>query len=694
MADADYSLSAHRIRTGEAVALFKLARRASSNEREQFLNPISIKERLVAVPEKDRFAEERVIGQSIREHIRVLSRAVAGWAEKMPDELVQALTDTIRAGALRHEEKSRVAAFSPSYEANALIQAIDCPIAADIGAALRALGDVHRDKLLGAVLETDEPMMLAQLMMDCPQITRGRIQERVAELTPSKAGDIYSLTHVQARIEALLSAGLGEAANWFMEEERELQTWGRGPNSDRELTRLRTALRLNLLRGEWNKISTSEPPPDLTHAVRQLAMDTIEFYKAVAALRNPEGNRQIAEKTFARLQKSHPDVGAYVQNLFAARITLLLNGGFGELQDAALLRGRRILEEAEEMMLRVRVIDGSVTESFQCNKALLLLAMGRSEQAHELLASLNTTGLSTTLSAYRAVALGKLERGPEALAILDQTERMLGSSDLLRAAREHIMSGEPFSVNVNISSDDNPVPRTKAALFDLKQMNPDQQAEVLMAQPAPFNVFVSNHVRSASASVTALVPMMKHVVVDSSEDDLSALIRELLTQSLEFLGWSVSDQSKGGHTAKGNPGERDLILKKGSTTLAVIEAVVCKQYVSSQNLKKHFQKLFSYSECNLFFLLTYSYIENPSDIVYRLREVARNDSPDGFEYYQFDEIPHTDSRPAGFTAHYKAKMGTVKVVFLVLDLNQHSQRNAAITSTNKRSTLENVSSSS
>ena len=483
--NADYSLSAHRISTGQAVALFKLAKRASNSQCQRFLNHTRIRERLAAVPDKDRLAEERIIGQSLREHIRVLSRAVAGWTENMPEELAQALTNAVRAGALRHEEKGRVATFSPSYEANGLIEPIDRPIAADIGAALRALGDVHRDRLLAAVLETDEPMMLAQLIMEGPETIRERIKNRVAELTPSKAGDIYSLTHVQARIEALLSAGLGEAANWFMEEERELQTWGRGPNPDREMTRLRTALRLNLLRGEWNAISTTEPPPELTHGVRRLAIDTIDFYKAVAALRNPEGDRKIAEKTFARLQKSHPDVGAYVQNLFAARITLLLNGGFGELHDAALLRGRRILEEAEEMMLRVRVIDGSVTDSFQCNKALLLLAMGRSEQALELVASLDTTGLSTTLSAYRAVALAKLERGAEAQAVLAQTERVLGSSDVLRAAREHIMRGGPFRANANISSDDDPVPRAKAALFDLKQMNPDQQAEVLMAQPAP-----------------------------------------------------------------------------------------------------------------------------------------------------------------------------------------------------------------
>ena len=37
-----------------------------------------------------------------------------------------------------------------------------------------------------------------------------------------------------------------------------------------------------------------------------------------------------------------------------------------------------------------------------------------------------------------------------------------------------------------------------------------------------------------------------------------------------------SDQSKGGYTAKGGLGERDLIIRKDNTTLTVVEAVVCK----------------------------------------------------------------------------------------------------------------------
>ena len=568
MVAGDPVLAVQRIGTSGAAVLVKLSMRTSTDLHYRFLNPIDIKERLDTTADDQRLVQERILGEFIRAHIRVLCRAVTGWQEIVPEDLVQAVVNAVRAGALRHQEKGRIAAFSPSYEASGLVEPLDRPIAADIGAALGALDEVHAEQLLMAVLETDEPMILAQLLGSAPHNARDKIKQRIALLTPSEAGDIYSLTHAQARIEALLSANLGEAAQRFMDDERELKTWGRGADPEREMIRMRATLRLNLMRGEWDKISTREPPSGFKGARRESANEIIHFYKALAALKNPLGDRQRAEQVFAGLQKRHPDVAAYAQNLFAARITLLLAGDFSQLQGAALGRGRQVLIEAEEMMLLSRSVDNSAADSFQCNKALLLLAMDQPEDAAEMLASVQVISLHSTVAAYRSVALSRLDRGQEAVAILDEAERVHGVSDLVRAAREHVESGKAFFANASILSTDNPVPRAKVALFDLKQMNPEQQADVLMAQAGHFSVFVTDQVRSAAASVTSLVPMMRNMVIDTVEDDVSALIRELLTHSLQFLDWTVSDQSKGGHTAKENPGERDLILKKGSTTLA------------------------------------------------------------------------------------------------------------------------------
>jgi hypothetical protein len=180
--------------------------------------------------------------------------------------------------------------------------------------------------------------------------------------------------------------------------------------------------------------------------------------------------------------------------------------------------------------------------------------------------------------------------------------------------------------------------------------------------------------------------MMTDVTIDSCEDDLSALFRVVLAASIQYLGWTVPDQSRGGFTAKGNPGERDLLIEKNGTTLAVIEAVVCSRPLTQEwmrgELTSHFQKLFAYDQCVLFFHLTYAYIENPASTLVYLKQTAEKDVPAGFQYVDCQDIPHADSQPVGFIAQYTGEFGPIKAVFLVLDMGQHHQREAAKTAAN------------
>ena len=682
VAASDYTLSANRVSVSGAVSLVELALRTKPELRQKFFSPVDIKGRVAAAVAADEniYTVTDAIARSIRVHVRILSRAAAGM-EAAPDELVDALIAAVRAGALKHDEKGRIAAFAPRHESDLFRAPLDRPIASDLGAALAALREPHKERLLSVILEIDEPMVLAQLLSFVPHIARDRFERRITELTPSEAGAIYSLTEAQARIEALLSADLIDAAARFMEAEKDLNPLGAVP--ERVMTRLRATLRLQLLRRDWTAIANAEPPPDLSPGEKTSAVETINFYKAAALLINPDGDRRLAEQMFMQLQHRRPDVVAYATNLFAARISLLLGGDlFRQLHDAALIRGRQVLAEAEQMMLQVRAIGDSDLEIFTCNRALLLLALGQPEQANELLTSLHAVRLRDRAAAYAAVALARMGRARESIAILEQAEQALGSTDTLEAARAHIKSGKAFAAIVNLSSEDDPVRRVKIALFDLQQMDPIQQARVLHPQ-SELAAFVTDQVRSAASSLVSLVPMMKGVTIDSCEDDLSAFIRELLAARLQYVGWSVPDQSKGGFTAKGNPGERDLLLQKDSSTLAVVEAVVCDRPItqewSRQDLTSHFQKLFAYSTCNLFFHLTYSYIDNPASILGHLRQVAEHDAPAGFAFRECEDIPLTDSQPVGLTAVYDGPLGEVKVVFLLLDMSQYLQKEAGKT---------------
>jgi hypothetical protein len=332
-------------------------------------------------------------------------------------------------------------------------------------------------------------------------------------------------------------------------------------------------------------------------------------------------------------------------------------------------------------MLRVRDLSAADLEVFNCNKAVLLLGLGRPDEAKHTLAKTTAVRLGDRIAAYTAVALARMGRSPESQDILKAAEKLSGQTQTLRAAQEHIETGKRFVGSAHVASDESAVIRIQSALFRLSQMDHVQQATVFVEAAEPFDVFITDLVRTATGRLTALAPMMTNIRIDSCEDDLNALLREILSAQVAHLGWSVPDQSKGGWTAKGNPGERDLLVQKNGATLTVLEAVVCDRSVTQEwvrrNLASHFQRVLAYDQCTFFFHLTYAYIEQTDDIMKYLKEMAETEAPAAFKYKGHDEIVKTDSRPPGFIAEYERQRGTVKVAFLILDMGQISQREAA-----------------
>lgn len=322
------------------------------------------------------------------------------------------------------------------------------------------------------------------------------------------------------------------------------------------------------------------------------------------------------------------------------------------------------------------------SEVFASNVALLRLAVGLPELALQTLTSLQAVNLKETVAAYTAVALSRLGRVAEAIAGLKSAEDTFGLTDVLRAAGEHIENGSPFASVPSLSSEDDPLPGARRARLDFLQMDHERQAQVLSSEREPFDSFMIDCVRSSAGSVISLVPVVKNGDSGPLEDDLTAVIGEVLAAHILFLGWTLGP-SPGGVTAKGNQGRRDLVLQKGSSTLAVIEAVICNRPVTHEwsrgELTSHFQKLLAYAPCRLFFHLTYSTIENPASIVGHLRRAAKEEAPFGFSCIDCEDIRLTDSRPTGLIARYNGEFGEIKVVFLILDLGQHIQRTAAKT---------------
>ena len=656
--------------TGAAV-LVKIALRAPPSSSRRFFYPIDTVGTLEGLSEEQRFSLVFDLGWSIRTHIRTLSGALLDPSSTALEEITCALAASIRMGALAHREKGRIAAFSPYYEDHGSEGYRGLPIAVDIGSAIGKLSGTHRDRILDSVLETDEPMLLGQLLLCSSYTTRDQIRRRIEALTPDEAGEVYSLTDTQARIETLLSAGLAEAAERFIEVERQLNTLG--TVTGRLVARLRVRLRLHLLRHEWDEIASTKIPDGLTRAEQRSADEAVRFYKGLAILRDPHGDREAAKEIFSHLHRERPDVFAYFVNLFAVGVCILQeNDMFGTLSGTAVVQGYQLLAYNEKRLHQYRLISKQDAGSFTCNKAQLLIALGRTQQALELFTPMDISILSDYEAALAAVAHARLNRISEAQSILEVAERQVGKTEVLSAAQDHITHPIPYAGEATHSLRDD-VERVKGAFHDFNQMDHVEQSKV-MDPTGTVDRFVISHVRAAASGVTDLVPTIRNVVIDSCEDDLNALFKGYLSQRVQNLGWSVGDQSKGGFTARGNPGERDLVIGKGSTTISIIEAVLCRRSVDRTNLESHLRRLLAYGQCSLFFLVVYSYIDRPGTILQMIREISSKSVNAGFMYLRSCEIAHEDSRPPGFTLYYQGEYGEVRVVCLVLDIHQRAQR--------------------
>jgi hypothetical protein len=188
-------------------------------------------------------------------------------------------------------------------------------------------------------------------------------------------------------------------------------------------------------------------------------------------------------------------------------------------------------------------------------------------------------------------------------------------------------------------------------------------------------------VRAAAESVISLVSLTKFAKTGLYENEITALIRMPLAASVRLLRWTVPYLSPGGYSARGNAGERDLVIEKNGTTIAVIEAIACRNPMTHRSMQgdltRHFKKLFGYSSCAFFVYLAYSDVDDPSVVLGHLRRMAEKEALPPFSYSRSKEIPLTDSGPTGFVAEYQGSLGPVKVLFLVLDMRQYAQEEAA-----------------
>ena len=682
LATGEFRLSARQMSKGQSISLYNLALQAGGEMLSSLLDPLALASRLAIVsldPQSlDALQAMDSIKRSIRVHVRVLCRIVSALDTEVPQDLLTALISTVRSGASNRLGRNQLDAFAASFDADRPGSDGDRPISADLGEALTALSEEQRQRLLTIVLMIEEPATLAQLLSYVPSVLHPAIRERIGVLTPGYSTDLMMLTAEQARIEHLLNEGITDVASLFLDEESKLETLGKVPG--RSLQRLRFRLRLLLLAERWPELDSVAVPEGMSEQDRAAAQDAIDFFRGLSLLRRRQP--QPAIEIFHRLHVQHREISAYFTNLHAAEtLTLVVDNNFGFLDAAERDQARELIVEGRRVVNTQRNLTEADETAILLNSALLSLAIRQPKQALDLLLAVKTDRPSETIYAYKALALDRLGNPHLAQATLREAESKLGKTQLIEAVANQINAGIPFVGPISSVSDEDPVLWIRRAIEKLLALDAVDQARALSPTDATIGDFLLGHLREASSGVTQLVPMMRKLGLDSLEDDVTALLKEILNGRLRLVSWALGDQSKGGWTAEENPGERDLVVKRDTAILSVVEAVMVRNsttYEAVRNdLTLHFKKLFAYASCKVYFHVSYVMVPNPRSVLEHLNAAARSSAPSGIDFLKIEPLVVNDSGPMGFSAVYASEIGERRVHFLALDLHQGLEKKAA-----------------
>ena len=539
------SLSVRQMEVTHAQTLVALAFKNDAT-RNRLIGAVDVASWLGAGPPspQEEHTYKHLLARRVRLQIRVLSRAIAGWPTAIPDALVEALGRTLHVGATDQRQLERIDAFLLDLSLGMNWATQERPIAIDLAAALRRVEGPGLQRLITELCQVREPAVLAGIVANTPSTVNQLIKAHLLTLTPKTSSEVIMLPALQVRVEALLNAQLPDLAEVFIAAEREAIPGRAVPN--RAITTLRSSLFALYVRENWSAIASFVLPESIPNVEKREAHDALMFYRALAELRKPAGDAAAAEAMFLQLTQRHRAVLSYQVNLFASRLQRLLGANtLGLLSGSDLSDAKRYLNEAQREVRSLLRHSASDLKALDVNRAILLLAARRPRESLQVLLELRENELDSRPEGFRALALARLGNTPEALALLNQIERMFGRSDFISAIRENIDTNRPFAVAPSLSLDDDPVPGLRQAFQAFARLGHIEQAQVLQDR-GQFELYMLEQVRGACASVVALAPMMRDLGMVRYEDDITGVLKQLLLSRLLLVQWTVADQSRGG----------------------------------------------------------------------------------------------------------------------------------------------------
>lgn len=655
-----------------AARLVATALAQSAPERDALLLPVDSAKLLRDTPDNERTSLHYSIAQTLRQHVRLLARAVAGWPNReVPKELCDALQTLTSRSVIEHAEKGRVGALTDKYTALRSYAQKESSPAPDLAAAWRRLDACRQEDMLMAFVQSDDPVLLAELLQNLPAAAKPTIQAKLRQLKPGEASSVWSWPELQQRITALLAAGEYELAREHLSEAQ--KNLDRAPPEFR-LNFFGLELQLLLKEQNWTALDTASVPSALKEATMRQAQDQLAFYKATSQLLRPNGNLASAQVVLQRLAAHAGTSSTYRDNVFAVALQQLLGPTLQPLTDDDKVTGEALLAQINAA---VTADEKSAHSSLLANRALLLLALQKPKDAVDSIAARRHDTRNRDLELIAVLAKSEMGLRDEAMALLNAAILEFGADDRFLTVKNDLQASIPFANVTSASFVIDPISSIRVALQQLAELLPAQVGDVLGPPGRGLKGFLIREVSRAVATLQHMAAMLrgrKNPKEEAKyEDDLNTAVREVLGASLASVKWHVSDQSLGGTTANGNPGERDAVIKVANQEISIYEALVSTG-LNRINTKEHFDKLVSYGICDIYFHVTYSYADSLAPLLEYVREMLEKEVPSNLTYTRSRKLDSTESSVSGFEAIYLADgHREIAIVFLVADLRAKAQ---------------------
>lgn len=647
---------------------------AASSQKSSVFNALLIPFDSVARMSEAKPSESMLVRNSIadtlRTHIRLLARAISAWPDNnIPLELSNALKNLTSYSTIEHNEKGRIGALTDRYRPNIYWRKEKGSPAEDLVAAWKRLASDNQECLLRIFNISDDPVFLAELCQHLPAHAKISVQSRLQQLNPKEASVSWTWSEIEHRIESLLNAGEVKLAREHFDVIKQELT--RAP-LESQLGLFNLELRLILKEENWELLDNTIVPSGFDKLASKQSQNQLDFYNATSQLLRPNGDLVKARNILQHLSDKNKSVSAYQENMFAVAIRQIIGEYLHPLEGEDIKSGESLLEK-----INIVIDSNPKSNRLIANRALLMFSLQRPEDAFKSLAHYRIDIRDSDIE-YIAI-LAKLEMGcrSEAMQMLDSAIIEFEGNKQLVNLKKIILSGES-TLNMTyqyerIQSECTDVLEyIRGALQQLMELYPSQVGKVFCPSGDGFRDYLIHKVSAAVASLQYISAMLRPRgnLKDNLkfEDDLNSAVRIILDAHLSFVKWSASDQSLGGQTSVGNPGERDIVIKASGQELAIYEALVCKG-VEKTNIKKHFDKLLRYGQCSVYFLVVYSYAKNTESIFEYIKEMLEDDTPSGLLFNNVKQLNYPDYATNGYLATYHVNHQEIAVAFLLVDLN-------------------------